>query len=125
MIFAPLDRSVRFWVEMGPAFASRQVRRELPYVMDDGQTWFVMPGVGFAAVSMTNELQHCYVFPEHRGRGHARRLTRSRLDWIGSHGARTLAVDRWAAVLVGEFGFQEIGRKGKYVRLERPSDGRG
>lgn len=36
------NRPARFWIAMGPFFASREVRKEMPYLMDhDGDTWWI------------------------------------------------------------------------------------
>lgn len=61
---------------MGPFFASRSVRKELPYIMNQaGQTWFVMRDnnavIGFVSGLLKKEcwyLDNIYVIPEQRER---------------------------------------------------------
>ena len=51
------DRPPAFWALMGPFFAQRRYRREMPYLVDDdGYAWFVAQGgeavAGFVGVDL-------------------------------------------------------------------------
>lgn len=127
----PYTRPVWFWCAMGPQFASREVRRDMPFLYDDGQAWwtvFDQLGVaGFAAARRVNivkgELVHCWVRRAWRGRGVGRMLTTMRLEYLDRAGAQvvgTVAVSGWADVLGREFGFRTISARGRYRRMERP-----
>lgn len=125
-IYGDGNKGPEFWKLMGYFFASRKVRREMPYLIDDdGYTWFVaVEGktvVGFSSChtdkSKTGHLHGIYVVDEHRRKGIASRLVHERLDWMRAHGVskfKAVASPKSHTVLL-RAGFAEIGNKGKYI----------
>lgn len=124
------DRPPEFWQDMGPFFASRAVKRELPYLADgEGYVWFVLRQagrvVGFASLHVakdgSGQLHSLYVDPEHRGNGLASRLVAERLAWLRARGvtrARAIAGPQAVPVLL-RAGFTDAGKdRGSYKTME-------
>lgn len=73
-IYEQKDQIDEFWIKMGPFFASKTIRRELPYIMNQpGQTWFVMfenqAVIGFVSGLERKDvwyLDNIFVLPEYR-----------------------------------------------------------
>lgn len=122
------DRPAEFWALMGPFFAQRKYRREMPYLVDDeGYVWFLaMDGdilMGFVAVHAMKDhavVSGLYVREDRRGNGLAKKLIAACLKW--SAGEKILKVKTTASPdsrpVFGKMGFSETGQKGQYVTME-------
>lgn len=119
----------RLFTLIGPLFASRQVRREMPYMHhEEDFVWFVAvtsdgDAAGMASIhirSAVATLRNLYVVPAHRGRGIAATITERQLAYASEHGAR------WIRTVASPFsvgayekrGFYRVGSRGKYVTME-------
>ena len=127
------DRAPEFWMLMGPFFARREVRREMPYLVDeDGKIWaLAMEGgdvLGFGAVMLKGRvagLSGLWVRPARRGEGIGARLVRERVERAREMGAarcRATASPASSALLKG-LGFVETARRGRYSVMEVDLDG--
>lgn len=129
--YGPEDRPRAFWADMGPFFARREVKREMPYLADDdGYCWWVARAgktvVGFASAHLdatggTANLHGLYVVPSHRGTGIAADLIEKRLGWAqeqGAKAARVTANAKSAPALLAA-GFSQVSEKGQYKVLEK------
>ena len=122
------ERPAEFWALMGPFFAQRKYRREMPYLVDDeGYVWFLaLDGdtlLGFAAVHAMKDhavVSGLYVREDRRGNGIAKKLISACLKW--SFGEKILKVKTTASPdsrpVFEKMGFSETGQKGKYVMME-------
>lgn len=92
-VYTPEEQGDTFYAAMGPFFASRAVRRELPYICNSPTTTWVLTYeeekvVAFAAFEVKkNEvtLNHAYVLPDHRGKGYYSGLIAKRLELLKGH----------------------------------------
>ena len=92
-VYTPEEQGDTFYAAMGPFFASRAVRRELPYICNSPTTTWVLTYEGekvvaFAAFEVKkNEvtLNHAYVLPDHRGKGYYSGLIAKRLELLKGH----------------------------------------
>lgn len=123
------NRPAKFWVAVGPYFASRAVRREMPYLQDDeGYVWFVLTEgkrtIGFASChvdkSGNGHLHGLYVVPEHRENGVAQRLVKERLEWLQARGVKLVktTVNEKSAPVLASCGFVDKGPSGSYRKME-------
>lgn len=123
------DRPDKFWAAMGPFFARREVRREMPYLVDeDGDVWFVArikkQVVGFVAVSATKKgasnIHALYVAPQYRGNGIAESLIESALSYLREQGTQsaTTTANAKSVPLFEAQGFSEVTAKGQYIVME-------
>lgn len=125
-IYQDQDKGPDFWRDMGYYFASRKIRREMPYLIDDdGYTWFLAREagavVGFASCHVgkdkTGHLHGIYVEEERRRKGVATALVRARLDWLRQQGCASfhaVASPKSQTVLLAA-GFVDTGKKGGYI----------
>lgn len=122
------DRPAEFWAFMGPFFAQRKYRREMPYLVDDeGYVWYLaMDGdilLGFAAVHAMKDhsvVSGLYVREDQRGNGIAKKLIAACLKWSAGkkiNKAKTTASPDSRPVFE-KMGFRETGQKGQYVTME-------
>lgn len=119
----------RLFTLIGPLFASRQVRREMPYLHhEDGFVWFVAvtsdgDAAGMASIDIRDTvatLRNLYVVPARRCHGIAATITERQLAYACEHGAR------WIRTVASPFsiggyekrGFYRVGSRGKYVTME-------
>lgn len=92
------DRTPQFWQHMGPFFASRAIRKDLPSLCDEpGRIWFLSWSQGsvvaFASLDcdgavghIVGHLRNLYVQPGRRGEGHASALMAARLTYLREQG---------------------------------------
>lgn len=123
-----VDRPARFWAALGPFFASRAVRRELPYLSDEpGAAWIVATEgsavIGFAAAKLngTAGLIHgLYVTPEHREQGVAAELVGAALTHLRALGAATVCTTANvnSVAVFRRHGFLDVRSKGGYQIME-------
>jgi GNAT superfamily N-acetyltransferase len=119
------NRDAGFWMQLGPLFASKEVRKEQPFFGDRGYTWLIAERgetlVGCAAVdSPKGTINHLYVMPEARGQTVNETLINAALQYLVNSGAKTVkAVERGelAKTLINH-GFMPVGRRGSYSKLE-------
>jgi GNAT superfamily N-acetyltransferase len=123
------DRPGSFWRDMGPFFALRQVRREMPYLVDDeGYIWFVARGlqgrvVGFASLhisKLTEGYMHgLYVLDEMRKTGIGNRLIADRIRYLTEHKVSKIftTANPFSAPILKQHGFQQKSVRGKFERL--------
>lgn len=123
------DRPPEFWLSMGPFFASRAVRREMPYLVDEPDyVWFVIREPreisGFAACHIdkhgVGHLSHLYVKPERRANGVAARLIQERLDWLRKQGVKraSTTASSLSKPQLEKHGFQPVKERGSYTVME-------
>ena len=122
------DRPAEFWALMGPFFAQRKYRREMPYLVDDeGYVWFLALDedtlMGFAAVHTMKDhaiVSGLYVREDRRGNGIAKKLIAACLKWSAGKKIRkaktTASPD--SRLVFEKMGFRETGQKGQYVTME-------
>ncbi|OIR02420.1 acetyltransferase (GNAT) family protein [mine drainage metagenome] len=119
----------RLFTLIGPLFASRRVRREMPYMHhEEGYVWSVaVTPLGEAAAMGSVDvrqgvatLRNLYVAPAWRGCGVGRHLTDLLFGHACGHGARWMrAVASPRAVGVFERrGFYRVSARGQYVTME-------
>ncbi|MDR2175570.1 MAG: GNAT family N-acetyltransferase [Synergistaceae bacterium] len=122
------ERPPEFWALMGPFFAQRRYRREMPYLVDDdGYVWFLAVEneavLGFGSVHETKDcgvLSGLYVAEKHRGNGVARKLIDARLQWCKEKElkkAKTTASPD-SKPIFEKAGFAVTGTKGQYTTME-------
>ncbi len=121
----------RLFTLIGPLFASRRVRREMPYLRHDkGFVWMVAvaadgDAVGMGSVDVRGEvatLRNLYVVPAQRGNGVAEAITDRQLAYAraqGAHWIRTVA-SPLSASGYEKRGFYRVGSRGHYVTMEIP-----
>jgi ribosomal protein S18 acetylase RimI-like enzyme len=107
------------------------VRKELPYFVDKGYTWFITAlgdrVIGCAAVEVQDDVghfHHLWVDPDFRGNGVAHQLAKARLDYLGSKKvklARAVVREVWVEGLES-LGFRVISRRGSYSVMEKHFD---
>jgi len=124
------ERPPEFWALLGPFFARREYRRELPYLVDDdGHIWFVvMDGgtlAGFASLHVDRRGGHLhglYVASEYRAMSIARQLVKARLDYLRGLNVHIVNVtcNEQSKPLLQEFGFQPSEQRGQYTMMEMP-----
>ncbi len=131
LLLNPAERGERdrLFTLIGPLFASRRVRREMPYMHhEDGFVWSVAVSGAQEAVAMGSvdvqegvaTLRNLYVAPAWRGRGVGRRIT----DHLFAHACGRGA--RWVRAVaspgaIGGFerrGFYRVSARGQYVTME-------
>ena len=118
-------RDTRFWVQMGPLFASREVRKEQPFFGDRGYTWLIAERgealAGCAAVNSDNgTIHHVYAIPEARSQGVEDMLIGAAVEFLINSGAKTVKATERAelAQAMMNGGFKVVGRRGSYSKLE-------
>lgn len=123
------DRPDRFWILMGPFFASAAVRKELPYLTDKpGDVWFVWVEdgsvLGFLAVTIgekQREIHGVYVHPDQRGNGLAKLLAARALKWLmteGYSGVVRVTATAASAPIWRSIGFTGVSTRGSYEVME-------
>jgi len=119
------DRDARFWVQMGPLFASREVRKDQPFFGDHGYTWLIAERgealAGCAAVNSDNgTIHHVYAIPEARSQGVEDMLIGAAVEFLINSGAKTVKATERAelAQAMMNGGFKVVGRRGSYCKLE-------
>lgn len=124
------DRPPEFWSRMGPFFASRAVRKEMPYLSDGpGYIWFVVHDEdhvrAFASVDVDakgiGHLRNAYVLPGWRGNHAASHLMEERLRYLREKGvtrARTTRRIGKENPFAERHGFRAVGKSGGYEVLE-------
>lgn len=123
------DRPDRFWLLMGPYFASAAVRKELPYLVDKpGDVWFVWVEDdrvhGFLAVTTGGkqmEIHGVYVHPDRRGNGLGKMLAARALKWLiakGNSGTVRVTANAASAQIWRDIGFVVVSRRGGYEVME-------
>ncbi|VFR16967.1 miscellaneous; unknown [plant metagenome] len=126
------DDEAAFFAQMGPFFASRNVRRECGgYALNDGPCyrWLVVQRVdshrvlGFISVEQRDGLlriREGYLRPEARGRGLFRALRDRVLAQADSEALDCVAcVPRASAALLAPHGFVQRASRGAWTTLER------
>ena len=91
-VFPPGEDEREFYCNMGKFFASRSVRKELPYLSNsDATTWVVISEnediIAFSAFEVFKskiELKHAYVLPEHRNKGIYEQMIDIRMELLSS-----------------------------------------
>lgn len=123
------------WQRVGAFLVSTAVRRELggPISSDETTVWWLAidddgDTVGFVTARRRKdvwEFRHDYVTPSARGKGVYERLFRSRLqEWIASGApAARATVNEHSLSVYEHYGFKAVGQRGKYVVVQRESDG--
>jgi GNAT superfamily N-acetyltransferase len=115
-----------FWETMGPFFACREYRKEMPYLTDDaGYVWFLAwrdELAGFACAHESGEkviLHSVYVLKDHRGFGVAKALYEARIEWAASVGAKRIeAICNPSTIdAFRKRGFSVASSRGKYNRM--------
>lgn len=124
------DRPEHFWIAMGPHFASKAIRADLPALCDaPGYVWFLtMDGealLAFASVDIdakgVGHLRNLWVAPERRGEGVASALMEARLDYLQHQGVRTARTSRRVSKDVQfaeNHGFRLLRNEGNWQILE-------
>ena len=118
-----------FYALMGPYFASLDVAKELErQVYNKPNThWYVATSgrsdvLGFASVHDTGKhyfIDNLYVPPDHRRRGIARNIIDHMCETFNDKPLKCIAVNPYALKLFADYGFVEVGVRGKYKRLEK------
>ena len=117
------------WSLMGPFFASKNLRKEMPYLSDEpGYTWFISTHViagevvrGFVAVDVKKDVAHIhglYVIEAYRKAGVGKELIQAVVKHLREGGVAIHAVQPTASResfdLFKALGFIETSSKGSY-----------
>lgn len=120
-----------FWAMMGPFFASKHVRREMPYLChEEGYRWFVARDeagtvLGFASLHVdgkgTGHIHGLYVVPEHRRENIAERMLLQQLGYCVLYGVSKVQVvaSVMSKTLFEKNGFGARGARGTYTVMDR------
>ncbi len=119
----------RLFTLIGPLFASRRVRREMPYLHHEaGFVWVVAvspddEAVGTGSIDIRDgvaTLRNLYVVPARRGEGVAERITDRQFAYARQHGARWVRTVASPLSMGGykKRGFYQVGSRGQYVTME-------
>ena len=130
LIFSSDRQGDTFYSMMGQYFASLQIAKELErQVYNKPNTdWFVYSDLGivFGFASVHHErnnlfIDNLYVLPEHRHEGVATEIIRNIiLEYSdGPLPLKCIAINPYAMAIFKKFGFEEVGKIGKYTRLEK------
>lgn len=139
LIFRSDHLNSGFYGTMGAYFASLEIAKELErQVYNKPDTdWFVSMDYvkhghfedyervqGFASVHHERNglfIDNLYVRPEYRHRGIATQIIRDiDLEYRGEELPRKcIAVNPYAMAIFKKFGFEEVGKVGKYTKLEK------
>lgn len=84
------NRSDEYWLLMGKFFASKEVKKELPYMYDEPKkVWFIMVDnnivIGFCSLMESKNkiiMGNGYIIPSNRNKGHYKELFDHRLRYI-------------------------------------------
>ena len=132
-----VDRPPEFWRDMGPFFAFRSVRREMPYLADEpGYTWFVIRDtaalqdytstvVAFASLHVdkagVGHLHSLYVTAANRKTGLAAKLIDDRLAYLLSRDCKIIRTTANANSmrLFVDRGFKALKERGQYLEMEK------
>lgn len=133
LLIDPVNRPERdrLFTLIGPLFASRRVRREMPYLHhEEGFVWVVAvdpagDAVGMGSIDVREgiaTLRNLYVVPAHRGNGIAETLTDRQFAYARKHGARWIrtVASPLSASGYAKRGFYRVGSRGHYVTMEIP-----
>ena len=121
-------QGIDFYALMGPHFASLDIAKELEsQVYNKPDTEWVVYGVGFNAygfVSVHAEnnryfIDNLYVLPEFRNEGIAGKLIEKVCDKYSDKHLYCIACNPYALKIFSRFGFVEVGKRGKYKKLEK------
>lgn len=124
------NRTPEFWTLLGPFFASKQIRKEMPYLSDDtSYGWFVSEKNGkvrgFVAVDLskpTVATVHClYVTAEERMQGLGSEMIRRAVQYASESGRSEIKATTSPAsrTVFSECGFREDGMRGTYTLMSR------
>jgi GNAT superfamily N-acetyltransferase len=111
---------------MGEHFASLEIAKELErQIYNKPHThWLVVEqngrAVGFVSVfeTMTSYfIDNLYVVPAFRNKGYASGLIRNVCDKYSSKPLKCIACNPYALKVFENFGFAEVGQRGKYKKL--------
>lgn len=127
-VYTPEMKDYDFWGKMGYFFASRKVRREMPYLIDDeNYVWFVsFDGeniAGFAGAHIDNKnvgiLHGIYVVDQSRHKGIAKALVKKRLEWLRKQSCKEFhaIVNSQSKTIIEKFGFVESRKRGTYTKM--------
>lgn len=108
--FGEGHRTADFWVAMGPFFANKEIRKDLPNLTDnDRVVWFLVmskpsyPNIeetvlAFASVEVdakgVGHLRNLYVVPSYRNEGYASALMDARIAYLRGIGVTTAQTTR-------------------------------
>ena len=124
-------RPKQFWVTMGPYFARRDVRKEMPYLIDDDSyVWFIAWDgdvmAGFAAAHVVAQfkavLHSLYVVEAYRKKTVGKQLMEYRLKWATDAGCDLAesVCNAKTKPIYEKAGFAEASKRGSYSVMRKP-----
>ena len=128
--FSSDNQGKEFYGIMGPYFASCEIAKELErQVYNKPNTdWFVCTSLdivqGFASVHKERNywyIDNLYVLPQYRNEGIATDIISNIVYEYGGTKLplKCIAVNPYAMAIFKKFGFKEVGKVGKYTKLEK------
>lgn len=119
-----------FYYYMGDIFASKKIRRELPYLCnEEGRRWFLAfendQLIGFSSLQFEKvlmKIRNTYVFEEYRSHGILKILLDTMFEYIKKNEIKKViqvAVKKHVVGTYEQLGFKEYKRTKNYVFMKR------
>ena len=125
-IYREQEQNKDFYALMGRFFASKEIAKEMDQQIYNtaGTDWYIATHrgqvQGFASVTKRNKygfLDNLWIVPEWRGHGIGTELVETVLD-DNPDVIRCIACNPYAIRILEKYGFDEVGKNGKYKRFE-------